>query len=94
MSITNLSEAAPITLLSSEVIRAAERHLSGVDPVMAQLVATYRPLREENFALPPFHRLASSIISQLVTTAAAKVLNAVFLKWLRLSARMAFSQYR
>jgi len=71
-SMNNVQGEERLALLSPEVIRTSLRHLSRSDKVMAKLVASYRPLREEDFELSAFHVLASSIISQQVATAAAE----------------------
>lgn len=58
-------------LLSPNVVRDAERHLSASDRVMARLIAAYGkcPLPRRN--APPFHTLASSIINQQLSSRAA-----------------------
>lgn len=71
MSQFNTQESESLALLSPEVLSESKRYLSRSDSVMAKLVAIYRPMQEDDLRFPAFHVLASSIISQLVTTAAA-----------------------
>jgi DNA-3-methyladenine glycosylase II len=61
------SERIPV----ETAIRAAERHLAKVDPIMKRLIAKHGhcPLAEREFQ--PFHMLANSIISQQLSTKAA-----------------------
>ena len=55
----------------STTLRAAETHLSGVDPVMAALVARHGPCQLGARPRDPFHTLCTSIISQQLSTKAA-----------------------
>jgi DNA-3-methyladenine glycosylase II len=61
-----------IRLLTPKVILEAERHLTAADRVMAALIRDYGtcPLARRR-SHPPFHTLASSIISQQLSTKAA-----------------------
>lgn len=52
-------------------LRAAERHLSAVDPVMAGLVARHGPCQLGARRRNPFHTLCTSIISQQLSSKAA-----------------------
>jgi len=52
-------------------LRAAERHLSGADPVMAQLIARHGPCTLGATRRDPFHTLCTSIISQQLSSKAA-----------------------
>jgi DNA-3-methyladenine glycosylase II len=53
------------------VIRKAERHLAKADPIMKRLIARYGPCLLAEREFPPFHMLASSIISQQLSSKAA-----------------------
>ncbi len=52
-------------------MRRAERHLAGADPVMKRLIAEHGRCSIAQPELDPFHRLASSIIGQQLSTRAA-----------------------
>jgi DNA-3-methyladenine glycosylase II len=52
-------------------LRAAERHLSIADPVMATLVARHGPCKLGGRRRDPFHVLCTSIISQQLSSKAA-----------------------
>ncbi|HUR42415.1 MAG TPA: DNA-3-methyladenine glycosylase [Verrucomicrobiae bacterium] len=52
-------------------LRAAERHLSRVDPVMARLIKRHGPCRLGERRRDPFHVLCSSVVSQQLSTKAA-----------------------
>ena len=52
-------------------LRAAERHLSAADPVMAQLIARHGPCTLGGRRRDPFHVLCTSIISQQLSSKAA-----------------------
>jgi DNA-3-methyladenine glycosylase II len=52
-------------------LRAAERHLSDADPVMAQLIARHGPCTLDGSRRDPFHTLCTSIISQQLSSKAA-----------------------
>jgi DNA-3-methyladenine glycosylase II len=64
MSAANSSALTP-------TLRAAERHLTGVDPVMGKLVAHYGPCQLGVRRRDPFHTLCTSIISQQLSSKAA-----------------------
>lgn len=55
----------------AERLRAAETHLSGVDPVMAQLIRRHGPCQLGARRRDPFHTLCTSIISQQLSSKAA-----------------------
>jgi len=52
-------------------LRAAERHLSAVDPVMAGLIERHGPCQLGARRRSPFHTLCTSIISQQLSSKAA-----------------------
>ena len=52
-------------------LRAAESHLSRVDPQMARLIARHGPCQLGTRRRDPFHTLCTSIISQQLSTTAA-----------------------
>jgi DNA-3-methyladenine glycosylase II len=55
----------------SGTLRAAERHLSGVDPLMGRLIARHGPCTLDGSRRDPFHTLCTSIISQQLSSKAA-----------------------
>ena len=55
----------------AERLRAAETHLSTVDPVMAQLIRRHGPCQLGSRRRDPFHTLCTSIISQQLSSKAA-----------------------
>lgn len=52
-------------------LRAAERHLSAADPMMARLIARHGPCQLGARRRDPFHTLMTSIISQQLSAKAA-----------------------
>lgn len=52
-------------------LRAAERHLSNVDPMMGRLIARHGPCQLGGRRRDPFHVLCTSIISQQLSAKAA-----------------------
>jgi DNA-3-methyladenine glycosylase II len=58
-------------ILIDRAIRKAERHLAKADPIMKRLIARHRPCPLAEREFQPFHMLASSIISQQLSTQAA-----------------------
>ncbi len=63
----------PASLLA-ETVAAGERHLCGADPVMARLIAQYRPCTLGRTHRDPFHTLSYSIISQQLSSKAAETI--------------------
>jgi DNA-3-methyladenine glycosylase II len=57
--------------LVDRVIRKAERHLAKADPIMKRLIARHGSCLLAEHEFPPFHMLASSIISQQLSMNAA-----------------------
>ena len=57
-------------------LRAAERHLSAVDPVMAGLIERHGPCQLGSRRRNPFHTLCTSIISQQLSSKAADTIQA------------------
>lgn len=57
-------------------LRAAERHLSTTDPLMAKLVARHGPCTLGARRRNPFHTLCTSIISQQLSSKAADTIQA------------------
>ncbi|MCI0749620.1 MAG: DNA-3-methyladenine glycosylase 2 family protein [Nevskiales bacterium] len=55
-------------------IRQAERHLSRADPVLARLIRAHGPCTLGRRPADPFHTLATSIISQQLSTRAASTI--------------------
>ncbi len=63
-------------VLTSERLRAAERHLGKSDRVMAKLVRTHGNCRLAGRAFQPFHALTEAIISQQLSAKAADTIAA------------------
>lgn len=57
-------------------LRAAETHLSGVDPMLARLIARHGPCNLGARRRNPFHTLCTSIISQQLSSKAADTIQA------------------
>ena len=64
-------DSNPSTGALAATLRLAERHLSAVDPVMAQLVKRHGPCQLGSRRRDPFHTLCTSIISQQLSSKAA-----------------------
>jgi DNA-3-methyladenine glycosylase II len=55
-------------MIDRELIAAAEKHLTRQCPVMRRLIRTHGPCTIGERRRDPFHVLATSIISQLLST--------------------------
>jgi DNA-3-methyladenine glycosylase II len=60
----------------AQEVRAAEQHLTAVDPVMAEVIAKHGPCTLGAKLRDPFHTLCSSIISQQLSSKAADTIQA------------------
>ncbi|MGQ0502448.1 MAG: DNA-3-methyladenine glycosylase family protein [Panacagrimonas sp.] len=63
-------------MIDREIIALAERHLAGCCPMMRRLVGAYGPCPLGAAQRDPFHVLASSIISQQLSSRAADTIQA------------------
>lgn len=68
--------ASKIHSLDAKVLSDAEKHLSRADPVMARLITDYEKCSLAGRKYLPFHTLASSIISQQLSSKAADTIKA------------------
>jgi DNA-3-methyladenine glycosylase II len=64
----------------SRKIRAAERHLARVDPVLARLIEEHGPCTLVRDARPHFHTLVWAVINQQLSVRAAKSIEARLLQ--------------
>lgn len=64
----------------SRQIRAAERHLARVDPVLARLIDAHGPCTLMRDARPQFHTLIWAVINQQLSVRAAKSIEARLLQ--------------
>lgn len=63
-------------MIPTQVLRAAEAHLSAVDPTMAGLIAHHGPCTLGRKRSDPFHVLCGSIIGQQLSVKAADTIQA------------------
>jgi DNA-3-methyladenine glycosylase II len=67
---------SPNSSALAATLRAAERHLSAADPLLAQLIARHGPCTLGARRRNPFHTLCTSIISQQLSSKAADTIQA------------------